>query len=98
VTDANRRWLRRSLAFVLVLVLLSPLFAWAAGAVGYAEPLEHAAEATGATDDARSVLDSPLPDYSVPGLGPHVGTLLSGLVGTALTLVLVLGVGRLLEP
>jgi cobalt/nickel transport protein len=97
VTGLDRSWLGRALAFVLVLVLLSPLFAWAAGAVGYAEPLEHAADATGATDDARSVLDSPLPDYSVPGLGPHVGTLLSGLVGTALTLVVVLAVGRLLE-
>ncbi len=96
--NATRAWVPRALAVVLVLVLLSPLFGWAAGAVGYAEPLEHAAEATGATDHASPVLSSPLPDYSVPGLGPHAGTLLSAVVGTALTLAVALGLGRLLEP
>jgi cobalt/nickel transport protein len=92
------RWVRRSLAAVVVLVLLSPAFAVAAGAVGYAEPLEHVAEATGAVEHERTLLSSPFPDYSVPGTGTVVGTLLSGLIGTALTLLVALGVGRVLDP
>jgi cobalt/nickel transport protein len=82
---------------LLVLVVLAPVFAWAAGAVGYAEPLEHAAEATGAADAATSIAPALLPDYSVPGLGGSLGTLLSAVVGTALTLGVAVGAGRLLE-
>jgi cobalt/nickel transport protein len=94
---ADTSWVRRSLAVVLLLVLLSPLFAWAAGTVGYAEPLENAAEATGAAEHERTLLSSPLPDYSVPGTASAVGTLVSGLVGAALTLLVALGVGRALR-
>jgi cobalt/nickel transport protein len=90
----DRPWVRRALLVVLLLVSLSPAFAWAAGAVGYAEPLEHAAAATGAADHERTLLSAPLPDYTVPGTGPGVGTLVSGLVGTALTLLLALALGR----
>jgi cobalt/nickel transport protein len=93
---ATDGWVRRAVAGLLVLVLLAPVFAWAAGAVGYAEPLEHAAATTGAADDAAST-PSPLPDYSVPGLPAPVGTLVSALVGTALTLAVAFGVGRALE-
>jgi len=93
----TRPWVRRAVAGVLVLVLLAPVFAWAAGAVGYAEPLEHAAAATGAGDDAVSIAPALLPDYSVPGAPAPVGTLVSALVGTALTLVVAVGAGRVLE-
>jgi len=88
--------LGRGLAVLLVLTLLAPVFGWAAGQVGYAEPLENAAEATGATDDADPVGDAPLPDYGVPGLGSAAGTFVSAVVGTALTLLIVAGLGRLL--
>lgn len=90
-------WFRRALLVVLVLVVLAPVFAWAAGAVGYAEPLENAAEATGAADAASTTLPGLLPDYSVPGLASPLGTLLSAVVGTGLTLAVALGTGRLLE-
>ena len=89
-------WLPRGLAALLVLALLAPVFGWAAGQVGYAEPLENAAEATGATDDAESVTGAPLPDYGVPGLGSATGTFVSAVVGTALTLLVAAAVGRLL--
>ena len=89
-------WLPRALAVLLAMTLLAPVFGWAAGAVGYAEPLENAAEVTGATDDAEAVGAAPLPDYSVPGLGSAAGTFVSAVVGTALTLVVALGIGRLL--
>lgn len=89
-------WLPRALAVLVVLTLLAPVFGWAAGQVGYAEPLEHAAEATGAADDARSLVSAPLADYSVPGLGSAGGTFVSAVVGTGLTLAVALGLGRLL--
>ena len=91
-------WIRTALVAVAALVVLSPLFAWAAGAVGYAEPLENAAEATGATAHERTLVGGVFPEYSVPGVGPGVGTLIAGAAGTALTLGVGLGVGRLLEP
>jgi len=90
-------WVRRALLVLLVLVVLAPVFGWASGAVGYAEPLENAAEETGATDAAASSTPSPFPDYSVPGLGAPFGKLVSAAVGTGITLAVALGVGRLLE-
>ncbi len=93
----QRPWVRRALLVLLVLVVLAPVFGWASGAVGYAEPLENAAEETGATDAASSFVPGLFPDYTVPGLGSSLGTLVSAVVGTALTLVVALGAGRLLE-
>jgi cobalt/nickel transport protein len=98
VTVAARTpWFRRALLGVLVLVVLAPVFGWAAGAVGYAEPLENAAEATGAADDATTINPGLFPDYGVPGLGSSLGTLVSAVAGTGLTLAVALGTGRLLE-
>jgi cobalt/nickel transport protein len=90
-------WLRRATLGLLVLVVLAPLFGWASGAVGYAEPLENAAERTGAADDATTTVPGLLPDYAVPGLASPLGTLVSAAVGTALTLGVAVGLGRLLE-
>jgi len=89
-------WLVGALAILLALTLLAPVFGWAAGAVGYAEPLENAAEQTGAVDSAEAVSIALLADYSVAGLGSAAGTFVSAVVGTALTLVVALGIGRLL--
>jgi len=89
-------WLPRALAVLLVLALLAPVFSWAAGAVGYAEPLDNAAEATGAIAHAESVGVAPFPDYGVPGVGGAVGTFVSAVLGTALTLVVAVAIGRLL--
>jgi cobalt/nickel transport protein len=89
-------WFPTAVAILVALALLAPVFGWAAGQVGYAEPLEDAAEATGATDDAEPVEVAPLPGYSVPGLGTATGTFISAVVGTGLTLVVAVGIGRLL--
>lgn len=90
-------WVRRALVGLLVLVVLAPVFGWASDVVGYAEPLENAAEATGASDAADPTTPGLLPDYSVPGLSAPLGMLVSAVVGTALTLVVAIGTGRLLE-
>lgn len=89
-------WLRRGLAVVLVLALLAPAFAWASTAVGYSEPLENAAERTGAVDDARSA-PSLFSGYTLPGLGDAMGTVGAALLGSALTLAAVLAAGRVLD-
>lgn len=91
-------WVKQATAGLLVLIVLAPVFGVASEAVGYAEPLENAAEMTGAADAATTTLPGLLPDYSVAGLGGPAGTLLSAVVGTALTLGVALGAGRLLEP
>lgn len=90
-------WIRGALLALVVLVVLAPVFGWAAGAVGYAEPLENAAEATGAHDSATQIMPGLLPDYTVPGLSSPVGTFMAAVIGTALTLVAAGGTGRLLE-
>ncbi|MFC7076049.1 PDGLE domain-containing protein [Haloarcula halophila] len=89
-------WLPRALAVLVVLTVLAPVFGWAAGAVGYAEPLENAAEETGATDHASATGIAPFPDYAIPGLGGATGTFVAAVVGTALTLLVATGIGRLL--
>ena len=89
-------WFRSALLVLLALVVLAPVFGWAAGQVGYAEPMENAAEATGAADQADALHRGLMPDYSVPGLGSAAGTLVAALAGTALTLTVATGFGRLL--
>jgi cobalt/nickel transport protein len=94
---ASDSWGRQALLALLVLVVLAPVFGVASGAVGYAEPLDNAAEETGASDAAEPITPGLLPDYSVPGLGAPFGTLVSAAVGTALTLAVGVGIGRVLE-
>lgn len=88
--------LRGALAVLVLLTVLAPIFGMAAHAVGYTEPLEIAAETTGATDDAEPGTIAPFPDYTVPGLGGATGTFLSAVIGTGLTLGVMAAVGRLL--
>lgn len=90
-------WERRALLGLFVLVVLAPAFGWASGVVGYAEPLDNAAAETGASDAADPINPGLLPDYSVPGLSPSLGTFVSAIVGTTLTLAVAVGGGRLLE-
>jgi cobalt/nickel transport protein len=89
-------WLPKAVAVLVALALLAPVFGWAAGQVGYAEPLENAAEATGAVEEAEPVEPAPFPDYGVPGLGSAPGTLVSAFVGIGLTLLVAFGIGRVL--
>ncbi len=85
---------RKALAVIIILVALSPLFAYAAEAVNYSEPLENTAEEVGAEE--HPVYSGVLPDYTVPGVDPYVGTLIAGLVGTFITLLLAYALSSLL--
>lgn len=75
-----------ALGIIAVMILVSPLFAYTAELVGYSEPLENAAEIIGLEENP--IYEGVLPDYSVPGLDPYVGTLIAGLVGTVIVLSL----------
>ncbi len=75
-----------ALAVVAVMIILSPLFAYVAELVGYAEPLENAAEIIGLHE--HPIYEGILPDYTVPGLDPYTGTLIAGAVGTLIVLAL----------
>lgn len=75
-----------ALGIIAVMILVSPLFAYTAELVGYSEPLENAAEIIGLEENP--IYEGVLPDYSVPGLDPYVGTLIAGLVGAVIVLAL----------
>ncbi|WP_135821188.1 metal transporter [Halostella litorea] len=83
---------RRPLAGLVALVALSPAFAWAAEAVGYAEPMENAAARAGVAADP--LVGGLFPGYAVPGVGALAGTAAAGLIGTAVTLVAALALAR----
>ncbi len=73
----------KALIAIIVLAIVSPVFGVIlADAVGYHEPLDVAAETLGLKEEDIE-WGSPLPDYSVPGLDPVTGYIISGIVGAA---------------
>jgi cobalt/nickel transport system permease protein len=72
---------------IAVMIALSPFFAYAAELVGYSEPLENVAEMMGAEE--HPIYEGILPDYTVPGLDPYIGTVISAITGVAI----VMGIG-----
>lgn len=96
-TLVRRSWVKSAAGIILVMVLLSPVAAWATAQVNYAEPLANAAEKVGAADAAYSIISGVLPGYTVPGLGTYVGTLISALVGVVIVFAVMVTVGRALE-
>ncbi|MDI9611357.1 MAG: energy-coupling factor ABC transporter permease [Archaeoglobales archaeon] len=77
---------RASFALIAVLIALSPIFAYFAENVGYSEPLENAAEMLGLEESP--IYEGLLPDYTIPGLDPYIGTLISGAIGVMIVLML----------
>ncbi|MEM1994430.1 MAG: hypothetical protein QXW32_02985 [Nitrososphaerales archaeon] len=88
--------MRKALIAVVVLIILTPLFAYAAELVGYSEPLENVAAALG-VEEGEPLYGGILPDYKVSGLDPYVGTLISAAVGCAAVFLLVYSVSRLMR-
>jgi ABC-type Fe3+ transport system permease subunit len=83
---------RKFWAFLALLIVLSPLFAFAAEIVGYSEPLENIAEKLGAQE--KNIYEGILPDYSVPWLDMASGTLLSAVIGVLITMGVAFGIAR----
>ncbi len=78
---------KRAWIVIAVLLLVSPLFGVVlADMVGYHEPLDIAAERLGLNDTSEKVNWTPFFDYTVPGLDPVIGYIVSGVIGVAVIL------------
>jgi hypothetical protein len=87
--------LKRALIVIAVLIILTPLFAYAAELVGYSEPLENIATNLGVEE--TPFYKGLLHDYTINGLDPYIGTLISAIIGTALVFIVVIGTSHLLR-
>lgn len=80
---------KRDLIFILILVSISPIFGIIlADIVGYHEPLDVAAEKLNLSDLTEAINWTPFLDYTVPGLPPEVGYIISGIIGISIILFL----------
>ena len=85
------------LIVIAAMILVSPFFAWGAEIVGYAEPLENAAEHLGAMEHGYAIISGLIPDYTIPGANPYASAIVAGIVGCLIVLGLGLVVGKVLE-
>jgi len=80
---------RKALLVIIILLLISPLFGVIlADMVGYHEPLDIAAEELGLNDTSEEINWTPFFDYTVPGLDPVTGYIVSGIIGLAIIMVI----------
>ncbi len=86
--------MKKALFVIAVLIILTPFFTYAAELVGYSEPLENVAAALG-VEEGAPLYRGILPDYTVSGLDPYVGALISAAMGSAAVFLLVYGLFRL---
>ncbi|MCU4139536.1 MAG: ABC-type Co2+ transport system [Methanophagales archaeon] len=93
--ESLKEW-KGALIVIGILLLLTPLFAWAADLVGYAEPLENAAEHLGAMEHETAIISGILPDYTIPGANPYASAIVAGIVGCVIVLVIGILVGKAL--
>ncbi|NIQ06605.1 MAG: metal transporter [Candidatus Korarchaeota archaeon] len=84
-----------ALGCIGVILLFSPLFAWAAEEVGYSEPLENVADRLEARE--TPINRGFLPDYVCPGVPFWLGTLISGVLGVGITFGFALLLAKLLQ-
>ena len=96
VKEGLRKW-RKVLIVIAVMILFSPFFAWAAEVVGYAEPLENAAEHLGAMEHEYAIISGLIPDYTIPGANPYASAIVAGIVGCLIVLGLGLIMGKVLQ-
>jgi len=74
----------KPMLITIILVIISPIFGVIlADMVGYHEPLDVAAEKLGLQDISENINWTPFFDYTIPGLNPIVGYIISGLIGIA---------------
>ncbi|HZG88396.1 PDGLE domain-containing protein [Paenibacillus sp.] len=85
---------KRVLAWLAVSFVLAGVVSLFASS--HPDGFEKAGEETGYIEGATSVLASPLPDYTVPGIDSWLSASLAGVVGVALTFAAFWGLGRVL--
>ena len=77
----------KTLIFLLIIILVSPIFGVIlADLVGFHEPLDIAAEKVELQDLSEDINWTPLFDYTIPGLSPEIGYIISGILGIAIIL------------
>ena len=77
----------KTLIFILIIILVSPIFGVIlADIVGFHEPLDIAAEKVELQDLSKDMNWTPLFDYTIPGLSPEIGYIISGILGIAIIL------------
>ena len=82
---------KKSILVILLLLIISPGFGIIlADLVGYHEPLDIVAEKLGLNDLNDEFNWTPFIDYSIPGINPIVGYIISGALG--ITLIFLIGV------
>lgn len=80
---------KKALLIIIILLLISPVFGVIlADMVGYHEPLDIAAEELGLSDISEEINWTPFFDYTVPGLDPVTGYIVSGIIGLAIIIVI----------
>ncbi|MCS7143959.1 MAG: PDGLE domain-containing protein [Archaeoglobaceae archaeon] len=77
---------KASFAIIAFMIALSPVFAYLAEVVNYSEPLENAAKMLELEEN--QIYEGLLPDYTIPGVDPYTGTLISGAIGVLIVLAL----------
>lgn len=79
----------KALLAILALVVISPVFGvYLSDLVGFHEPLDIAAELLGLKETTEEINWTPFLDYTVPGLEPWLGYIVSGIIGIAAVLAL----------
>ena len=83
---------------LLILVFVSPVFGVVlADLVGYHEPLDLAAEKLGLSEITEQINWTPFLDYTIPGLPPEIGYIISGLIGLAIILTICYAILKVCE-
>ncbi|HHV34752.1 MAG TPA: hypothetical protein GXX59_04140 [Syntrophomonadaceae bacterium] len=84
-------WILLILAVVLA-VFISPF------ASEFPDGLERVGIDYGFMDNEKELIESPIPDYAVPGItNEKVATSVAGIIGTLLTLAIAYGIGSLVR-
>lgn len=75
----------KTLLVIITLIIISPIFGVIlADMVGYHEPLDVAAEMLGLNDISEKINWTPFFEYTIPGLDPVIGYIVSGFIGVAI--------------
>ena len=87
----RRWWFGGVVIAVLIVIVFAPL------ASSDPDGLERVAEDHGFIGNAQNVISGLFSGYEIPGIGdPAVSTILSGLLGVAIVLLVMVALGRLL--
>lgn len=88
----GNKWILATLLIAIIIgTILSPF------ASPHPDGLEKVAEDQGFIDLATTLFNAPIPDYLIPGSeNESLGTAMAGFLGVLLTLIVTLGIGKII--